>query len=81
MANPAPDELEQRDALPVHLQASRQIAVDRIGSQGPILLLTNRCETAVADLVDHCARRVLIENAAEERSTAPTSTRCPRAYR
>ena len=58
-----PRTLDQRLALPGYPQPIRQIAVDNIGAHGPILLLTNRLEESVAELVDRYARRVLIENA------------------
>ena len=41
----------------------RQIAVRDLGHDKPILLLSNRSEQPVADLIDRYARRMLIENA------------------
>ena len=58
-----PRTLDRSIDLPGYPQPIRQIAVDNIGAHGPILLLTNRMEEPVANLVDRYARRVLIENA------------------
>lgn len=59
----SPRALDQRLALPGYPQTIRQIAVDNIGAHGPILLLTNRLQEPVAELVDRYARRVPTENA------------------
>ena len=61
-----PRTLDQRVRLTGYPQPVRQIAVDNIGPHSPILLLTNRTETKVAELVDRYARRVLIENTIAE---------------
>jgi len=61
-----PRTLDQRVRLTGYPQPVRQIAVDNIGPHSPILLLTNRNETNVAELVDRYARRVLIENTIAE---------------
>ena len=58
-----PRTLDQCLDLPGYPQPIRQIAVDNIGARGPILLLTNRLEDPVDELVDRYARRVRIENA------------------
>ena len=58
-----PRVLDQRCELPGYPEPIRQIAVDNIGVHGPILLLTNRLQESVVQLVDRYARRVLIENA------------------
>ena len=58
-----PRALDQCLDLPGYPQPIRQIAVDNIGAHGPILLLTNRFQDPVAELVDRYARRVRIENA------------------
>ena len=61
-----PRTLDQRVRLTGYPQPVRQIAVDNIGPHSPILLLTNQHKTAVAELVDRYARRVLIENTIAE---------------
>lgn len=58
-----PRALDQCLDLPGYPQPIRQIAVYSIGARGPILLLTNRMQDSVAELVDRYARRVRIENA------------------
>ena len=61
-----PRTLDQRVKLPGWKKPLRQIAVDNLGHDKPVLLLTNSMQESAGKLVDRYARRMLIENAIAE---------------
>jgi hypothetical protein len=54
--------IDQRLQLPGYRGHVRQVAVTDLGHEEPTLLLTNQLHRGVADLIEHYARRMLIEN-------------------
>lgn len=54
--------IDQRIRLSDYRGDVRQIAVTDLGHEEPTLLLTNQLRRGVADLIEHYARRMLIEN-------------------
>ncbi len=54
--------IDQRLPLPGYRGDVRQVAVTDLGHEEPTLLLTNQLHRGAADLIEHYARRMLIEN-------------------
>ena len=73
--------LDDRVRLRGHEGELRQIAVRDLGHERPTLLLTNQLEERPADLIDRCARRMLIENGISRRCSSSTWTPCRRRCR
>lgn len=57
-----PRVLDQRIGLDHYQGELRQIAITELGHEQPTLLLTNQLRRSATDLIDHYARRMLIEN-------------------
>jgi hypothetical protein len=57
-----PQIIDQRIALDDYQGQLRQIAVIDLGHEEPTLLLTNQLRRGAADLIEHYAKRMLIEN-------------------
>lgn len=57
-----PRVLDQRIHLDDYDGELRQIAIVELGHEEPTLLLTNQLRRSAADLIDHYAKRMLIEN-------------------
>jgi hypothetical protein len=57
-----PRVLDQRIALDDYEGQLRQIAITELGHEEPTLLLTNQLRRSAVDLIEHYAKRMLIEN-------------------
>ena len=57
-----PRVLEERIELPDYRGPLRQIAITELGHEEPTLLLTNQLQRSAAGLIEHYAKRMLIEN-------------------
>jgi hypothetical protein len=57
-----PRVLDQRITLPDYQGELRQLAITELGHEEPTLLLTNQLRRGAADLIEHYAKRMLIEN-------------------
>jgi hypothetical protein len=57
-----PRVLDERIGLPDYRGPLRQIAITELGHEEPTLLLTNQLQRSAAGLIEHHAKRMLIEN-------------------
>ena len=57
-----PRVLDERIGLPDYRGPLRQIAITELGHEEPTLLLTNQLQRSAAGLIEHYAKRMLIEN-------------------
>jgi len=57
-----PRVLDQPIELPGYKGALRQIAITELGHEEPTLLLTNQLQRSASGLIEHYAKRMLIEN-------------------
>jgi hypothetical protein len=57
-----PRVLDQRISLDHYAGELRQLAITELGHEQPTLLLTNQLRRSAPDLIDHYAKRMLIEN-------------------
>jgi hypothetical protein len=57
-----PRVLDQRVELDQYSGALRQLSITELGHEEPTLLLTNQLKRGAADLIEHYAKRMLIEN-------------------